>query len=147
MGRSTLVTPARTRSLTMLLLALSLAAGALMGRATPSRAQDFEHIDSYDVHIQVQPDGSLLVVERIAYDFADEPHHGIYRDIPVRYHYDSKFDRVYRLHVESVVGSPGTPDGYKTQGVGPTSGSRSATPRRPSPDATTTPSPIGWKAP
>ena len=72
-----------------------------------------ERIESYDVSIDIQRDGSIAVTEAIVYDFAGAEHHGIFRTIPVRYHHDDRFDRIYRLRVLSVDGSPGTPDQYK----------------------------------
>jgi uncharacterized protein (TIGR04222 family) len=71
-----------------------------------------ERITSYDVDIKVESTGSLLITEVIDYDFGFTQHHGIYRDVPVRLGYDSRYERVYPLHVLSVQGSPGTPDKY-----------------------------------
>lgn len=45
-----------------------------------------EKIDSYDSQITIHKDNSVSIVETIAYDFANNPHHGIYRDVPVDYH-------------------------------------------------------------
>lgn len=42
-------------------------------------------IDSFDVEIDVQPDASMLVHERIVADFSREAHHGIFREIPYKY--------------------------------------------------------------
>ncbi|MBI4115981.1 MAG: DUF2207 domain-containing protein [Candidatus Omnitrophica bacterium] len=39
-------------------------------------------IKSFDADLIIQPDGSLLVTERIHVDFKGEARHGIYRDIP-----------------------------------------------------------------
>src|SRR6266545_2868681 len=77
-----------------------------------------ERIDAYDVSIDIRRDGSISVTEQIAYDFGSTEHHGIFRTIPVRFHYDDRNDRVYRLHVLSVAGSPGTPDQYKVSKSG-----------------------------
>lgn len=95
-----------------------LTAALLAAAPHPASAQFSERIVSYDVDIAIQPDGSLRVVERIDYDFGDQQRHGIFRDIPNRLTYDSRFDRVYPIHVENVVGSPGTPDGYKIEHQG-----------------------------
>ncbi|MHC5007736.1 MAG: DUF2207 domain-containing protein, partial [Planctomycetota bacterium] len=43
------------------------------------------HIESFDVTVVVQPDGSLDVTERIVADFSRERHHGIFREIPYAY--------------------------------------------------------------
>lgn len=48
-------------------------------------AHAFEQIDSFDVSIQVNADGSLDVTERIQYDFGADLHHGIIRHIPIFY--------------------------------------------------------------
>ncbi len=68
--------------------------------------------------ITVERSGDLAVTEVIDYDFGTAERHGIFRNIPVRLHYDDRFDRVYPLTVRSVQGSPGTPDQYEvsTQG-------------------------------
>lgn len=84
-----------------------------------------EQIRTYDVNLAVQPDGTLEVREAIGYDFGVVPHHGIFRDIPVRFDYPKRdaTDRVYPLTVESVTASAGTPaqyttDTFSTGGVG-----------------------------
>ena len=46
-----------------------------------------ERIKRYDVDITIEPTGALLVRETIDYDFGAIPHHGIFRDIPVRVDY------------------------------------------------------------
>ena len=84
-----------------------------------------EHIASYGVALHVEATGDLLVREQIRYDFGVVPHHGIFRDIPVRFDYPKRdaTDRVYPLTVVSVAASPGTPaqyttETYSTNGVG-----------------------------
>jgi hypothetical protein len=108
----------RTRSARYLLLGF-LASALVAGAPHPSFAQTGERILSYDVDIAIQPDGSLRIVERIDYDFGAQQRHGIFRDIRNRLSYDGTFDRVYPIQVESVLGSPGTPDGYKIVHQGP----------------------------
>ncbi|MGH9164934.1 MAG: DUF2207 domain-containing protein, partial [Acidimicrobiales bacterium] len=44
--------------------------------------------------------------------------HGIERSIPVRFHYDDRYDRVYPLHNVEVQGDAGTPDGLKRSSSG-----------------------------
>jgi uncharacterized membrane protein YgcG len=87
--------------------ALSVVLSALAFGGTAGAQSVGEHIRSYGVTLTVQPDGELLVVERIDYDFAGTSHHGIYRDIPVRAPYDTKFDRVYPIKVLSVTATGG----------------------------------------
>ncbi|MDO8682730.1 MAG: DUF2207 domain-containing protein [Armatimonadota bacterium] len=59
-----------------LLLAVSL----IFCAAIPAAAW---RIPSIDVAIDVQRDSSVIVTETIVADFTDDPHHGIYRDIPL----------------------------------------------------------------
>jgi hypothetical protein len=100
---------------TRLLLIGMLAGTGLVGLlAGPALAQSGgEHINSYDVAITIERNGSILVVERIDYDFDGISRHGIFRDIPNRLLYDKRYDRVFPIHVISVEGSAGTPDQYK----------------------------------
>ena len=91
----------------------------LVAGAAPAGAQvRSERITAYDVEIRVEATGSMLVTETIDYDFASNERHGIYRDVPVRLRYDSRYDRIFPLKVLSVQGSPGTPDEYKTETTG-----------------------------
>src|SRR5439155_7219354 len=78
-----------------------------------ARAQSGERINEYRVEIRIQPDGSLVVTEFIVYDFDGSVRHGIFRDIPDRYPFDGRYDRVYPIDVRSVEGSPGTPSEYR----------------------------------
>src|SRR5437867_5608461 len=97
------------------LLLIGLVCGVVLALGGAASAQSgSEAIRSYDVRIAIQKDGSLSVVEVIDYDFATFQHHGIYRDIPVRFKWNGRFDRVYPVHDIEVQGSPGTPDGFKT---------------------------------
>jgi uncharacterized membrane protein YgcG len=64
-----------------------------------------EHIESYDVTLQVRRDGSMHVSEAIKYNFGDGPyadpapgeHHGIIRKIPTRRQVDDRYDRVIQI--------------------------------------------------
>jgi uncharacterized protein (TIGR04222 family) len=105
----------RTTAGTALVLLLSSA--FVFAAASPAAAQD-ETIHAYDVHIQVQTDGSILVGERIDYDFGSTEHHGIFRDIPNRLTFDNQHDRVYPIDVVSVTASEGTPAQYETSQSG-----------------------------
>jgi uncharacterized membrane protein YgcG len=97
----------------------SLVGAALLAIAPSAWGQAAtERIHSYSVDIGVQRDGSLTVVERIDYDFGSSPHHGIFRDIPVRFSFDDRNDRIYPLQVTSVTASAGAPAGYKTSTQG-----------------------------
>jgi len=90
------------------------AGAAILLLASPASAQDtsgIEHIESFAFDATIEPDGDLLVVETIDYDFGAAPHHGIFRDIPTRLGYDDSHDRVYRLH-DVDVSSDTAPDEY-----------------------------------
>ena len=100
------------------LAAVVVAAGlALAIPAAPARAQATEQILDYAVDLRLEAAGTLLVSERIGYDFGTEHRHGILRDVPVRFRYDDRYDRVYPLRVLEVSGSPGTPVQYTLEDV------------------------------
>jgi uncharacterized membrane protein YgcG len=81
----------------------------VLGWAAPAGAQTGERIPSYHVDLRVTPDGDLEVHETIVYDFGANERHGIFRDIPTRFPFDDRHDRVYPLSGVSIGGSPGTP--------------------------------------
>jgi uncharacterized membrane protein YgcG len=90
---------------------------ALAVAATPAWAQSPEWILDYSVDLEIEAGGDLLVAEEIAYDLGTEERHGIFRDVPVRFRYDDRHDRVYPLEVLEVSGSPGTPVQYVLEDV------------------------------
>jgi hypothetical protein len=93
-----------------------LAAGLVLAIvAAPVQAQATEQILDYAVDLRIEAGGTLLVSERIAYDFGTQQRHGILRDLPVRFRYDDRYDRVYPVQVLQVSGSRGTPDQYKVE--------------------------------
>ncbi len=94
---------------------LILATGALLATSGIARAQFTEQIDGYDVSIELRTDGSLRITEIIDYDFGVTEHHGIFRDVPTRVHYDDTYDRVYPLTVESVSASGGASADYTVE--------------------------------
>ena len=94
---------------------LIFATGALLASSGIARAQFTEQIDGYDVSIELRTDGSLRITEVIDYDFGVTEHHGIFRDVPTRVHYDDTYDRVYPLTVESVSASGGASADYTTE--------------------------------
>lgn len=57
-------------------------------------------ISSYYINLNVQRDSSIMVTETIAADFGDEPHHGIYRDIPLSG--QDRYGNNYRLRCEII---------------------------------------------
>jgi len=76
-----------------------------------------EGIISYDTGIAIQRDGSILVTERIVYNFGSDQRHGIIREIPVRLGYNGSYDRIYRVDVRSVH-SPDAPAQYTVENNG-----------------------------
>ncbi len=106
------------RALTSVLVAAAAVCLGAVAAPTPALAGTFETIHNYDVDITVQADGDLSIVETIDYDFGDEEHHGIFRDIPTRLRYDDTYDRVMPLRVDGVTGSPGTPVQYDVSDAG-----------------------------
>lgn len=99
----------RAAALAVVALVVAFASLAVLGRAS---AQTGERILSYDVRIEIEADGALLIDEYIVYDFGSDQRHGILRDIPVRVYYDDTHDREYRLEILEVGASAGTPAGY-----------------------------------
>jgi uncharacterized protein (TIGR04222 family) len=93
----------------------ALVAAVVLGTAAPAVAA--EAIRRYDVAIEIEPSGDLLIAETIAYDFGADERHGIFRDVPTRLRYDETDDRVYPLEVVSV-SSPTAPAGYEVEDAG-----------------------------
>lgn len=83
-----------------------------------ARAQGLERTIAYDVAIEIEPSGAIVVTETIVQDFGDAPRHGIEREIPERLRYDDTYDRVYPIEVISVGTSSGTPDDLLVEHVG-----------------------------
>ena len=111
------------RQVRRLLLAVAAAILAVAGGGTagaPAAASQVgtERVTNYDITMAVETSGDLAVTEVIDYDFGFTSHHGILRNIPVRLHYDNRYDRVYPVSIRSVVGSPGTPDQFDVSNKG-----------------------------
>jgi Predicted membrane protein (DUF2207) len=85
--------------------------------AAPARAQPAERILDYTVDVEIEAAGSLLVTEQIAYDFGTQERHGIFREVPVRFRYDDRQDRIYPLEVLGVWTSVQTPGQYTLEEV------------------------------
>src|SRR6266550_3296996 len=83
------------------IIVLPVLSASAADSATPSY---IEHIDNYDVTMTLRQTGVLVVHETIDYNFGSSSRHGIIRDIPVRevYGTDGKYDRLYRVSVNSV---------------------------------------------
>jgi len=63
-------------------------------------------IEQFDAIIRVQPDSSLEITERIVADFRDDPHHGIFRTVPV--YYRDKYGNALALRLQVVSVTDGT---------------------------------------
>lgn len=55
-------------------------------------------IQEYDIHVKISSDRSVTVEEKITADFTQEPHHGIYRYIPMKYM--DRFGQAFRLRTK-----------------------------------------------
>ncbi len=105
---------------TVLVCGVAPAGAAVLAAPVIARAQTgTERIASYDAGIAIQRNGSILVTERIAYDFGGDQRHGIIRRIPVRFAYSGSYDRIYPLDVRSVQ-SPDAPAQYTVENNGST---------------------------
>ena len=103
-----------------LLALLAAIAGAvlLVGLAGGVAAAADEQVESYQVDLTVQPDGTLHVREQITYDFGAQQRHGIYRTIPVQYTYNDTSDRLLRVSNIRVVSTTGAPTDVSTKTEG-----------------------------
>lgn len=101
--------------------ALLLAAAFLVAPvfAPSARAQSgIEQILDYEVDWEIRADGDVEVSELIEYDFGPNARRGIFRDIPIRFHFDDTNDRLLRIHDVAVSTSPGAPDDVDTSTEG-----------------------------
>ena len=109
------------RRFTAIAVVAALCAGFVLSfapsLASRASAQSEERIREFDVTLNVSVSGDLEVTEVITYDFGSADRHGILRDIPVRFHYDSTYDRLYRLEVLEV-SSETAPDQYTREDIG-----------------------------
>jgi uncharacterized membrane protein YgcG len=84
-----------------------IAFGAVLGlvlafAGDTASAQEGWVIESFDVEYDIQRTGEVLVTEDIRVDFGTLERHGIFRDMPVRYHYDDDHDRLIAVGDVSV---------------------------------------------
>ncbi len=92
----------------LVVLGVTLLAAAVAVPA-PAAAQAGERIESYNVTVTIQANGSLNVEEKIRYDFGPNRRRGIFRDIPVRFDYepDSKYERLITVDQVRVTATGG----------------------------------------
>ena len=121
------------RVLAVVVVAAGLALAVLP--AAPAQAQATEQILDYRVDLQIEAAGTLLVTERIAYDFGTEGRHGIFRDVPVRFATTTATTGSTPSRYWGVWRSPGHPTSTRWRTWTPRCGSASATPTGPSPAA------------
>jgi uncharacterized membrane protein len=76
-----------------------------------------EQINDFQTSIKINPDASINVTEKIFYDFGDTEHHGIYRDIPIKY---KRNNLNYNLKISniSVADEAGQPYQFTTSRFG-----------------------------
>jgi uncharacterized protein (TIGR04222 family) len=110
----------RARRAAALITVLLGTVAATTFAAGPAFAGFTERITNYRSDVTIERDGTIEVHETIDYDFGVVPHHGIYRDVPVRTDRSGKdgYDRVYPLTVSSVSASAGTPAQYTVEDDG-----------------------------
>src|SRR6516164_4055161 len=110
----------RVRGVVALAFVTLVAIASTVVLAGPVSAGVTERITDYRSDVTIEHDGTIEVHETIAYDFGVVPHHGIFRDVPVRSSESPKagYDRVYPLHVVSVSASAGTPAQYSVDDEG-----------------------------
>jgi uncharacterized membrane protein len=71
-----------------------------------------EHIRSYDVEMEIQPDGRVSVTESIRYDFGNDQRHGIFRHIPYLLEID---DKRYAIDIDEIEVTDESGVAYKFQ--------------------------------
>jgi hypothetical protein len=102
-----------------LVAALAVIALFLSGHAGQARAQTGWTITSFAVTYNIDTSGGVNVTEDILVDFGSEQHHGIFRDMPVRYAYDDKHDRKIDVTNIDVRDAAGNPVQFDTSSSGP----------------------------
>ena len=86
--------------------------------AAQASADEGWTIQRFGSDITVQQDASLHIVEAIEVDFGSQQHHGIFRNVPVRYRWDDTHLRVYRLEVRSVTDAAEKPVRFSISDAG-----------------------------
>jgi hypothetical protein len=77
----------------LLLLSLAIMAGAFVSLTALEAQTSGAQIKQYDVSIEIEPDGDVLVVEDIVYDFGPYERHGTYRALQYRSAYDDQYEQ------------------------------------------------------
>jgi len=86
---------------------------------SPARAQEQEEILSFDVVVDIQPDGRLVMVEDITVRaLGNEIRRGIYRDFPTSFPRASGLGRIEAPFQVTQVLKNGAPEPYKIESIG-----------------------------
>jgi hypothetical protein len=85
-----------------LAIAATAAAWAVMLSSPVAHADEGWVITSFQSDMSIASDSTLTVKEDVRVDFGNLLKHGIFRTIPLRYHFDDSHDRFYNLSVTSV---------------------------------------------
>ena len=100
------------------IIAVAGFAALALAFAAQASADEGWTIQRFGSDITVQKDSSLHIVEAIDVDFGSQQHHGIFRNIPVRYRWDDTHLRVYRLEVRSVTDAAEKPVRFSISDAG-----------------------------
>jgi uncharacterized membrane protein YgcG len=102
-----------------LLLALAMGTAPPALAPTPVAAQEAEEVLSYDVEIEVEPGGRMLVTERIRVRaLGQEIRRGIYRDVPTSFPRAAGLGRIEAPFEVLSVTRGGTSEPYVVEGIG-----------------------------
>lgn len=108
-----------TRLLRLTALPFALAMAAAGFAATTAAADtdhpDFRHVDRWDATYELTDDGSVYAHVEIDFDFAGEPGHGIYLNLPTTQPVDDELERVWDITGPWVYSPTGAPDLVDTQ--------------------------------
>src|SRR4051794_17444235 len=95
-----------------LALVLAFAGGLSQATTGAARGDDGWVITRFETRLEVERDGTVDVTETIAARF-DQPKHGIFREIPVRYDVHGQLYDM-RLHLKGVSDGAGQSRTYQT---------------------------------
>src|SRR3989344_3906776 len=82
----------------LLILLGSLLFFIFSGNLQKANAQDYERIDIFGLHVDVNTDGTIDVIETIHYDFGPQQKHGILREVP--YQKTNQDGKKYNMKIE-----------------------------------------------
>src|ERR1700675_843907 len=99
-------------------LGLAIVAFCALTPRSGARADEGWVVRSFDAHVTVNADGTIRVDENIVADFGALPSHGIFRDLPLTYPYDSHHDRLTPISNVSVSDAGGQPFPFPSSRTG-----------------------------